>query len=436
MFNINYIPNWSSVVRPTPKSIFLFKDFKLLVERSVQLTEIGKRFKPRLYDHSDFIISKLFAISKGWSTHDAAEYLNKRCKSLLMQNKKFKTHLFRDNLRERRVIPHQTEIDKYFRRLSEKEVKNLFGSILDGINELIYRFIARDRSWTTIADNTKYPYYGTTNATKHMKALHLPGTKYAWFFQGISVLSKNIHLYTDFHSLTKGVYRSKDISNSIKWLQFCRLKIRRILVDREFYRAALVDDLRKIGIKTLMPTKKYNWVKHRMYQFLNNKGTIVSGTIFSQTAKKYPHQRGAIVRLVLIGHDNQSAFEVRDKFRNGTFTYDEALHNLAGFYTNLKPWKNKRSWARYLVREYKKRWSIETGFRMLNSMHKRFRSTQFSVILSELYMRGWIYNGWQAYLHECKRLNVFNRDRTFDGFLRKYNEHLEEEILSYTLKRN
>ena len=75
MNNTNYKPNDCSAVRPFPKSIFLLNDFKLLVERSVQLTEIGKRFKPRLYDHSDFIISKLFAIMKGWSTHDAAEYL-------------------------------------------------------------------------------------------------------------------------------------------------------------------------------------------------------------------------------------------------------------------------------------------------------------------------------------------------------------------------
>jgi hypothetical protein len=435
MNNTNYRPNSSSVVRPIPKSIFLLNDFKLLVERSVQLTEIGKRFKPRLYDHSDFIIPKLFAISKGWSIHDAAEHLNKRCKKDILRHRKIKPQKFTDNLRERRFIPHQTEIDKYFRRLTEKEVKTLFGSILDGINEYIYRHITKDRSWTVIADNTKYPYYGAIDATKHMRAPYLPGTKHAWFFQGISVISKDIHLFTDFHSLTKGVYRCKDIPDSIRWLQFSGLNVRKLLVDREFYRAALVDDLRKIGVSTLMPTKKYNWVKYRMHQFLIGKGSFISGTIFSQTAKKYPHQRGAIVRLVLIGHDGQSAFEVRDKFRNGILNFDEAMHNLAGFYTNLKPWKNKRSWARYLVREYKRRWNIETGFRMLNFMHIRFRSNQFTVVLSEMYMRGWIYNCWQVNMHECKRKNAFNRDMTFDGYLRNYSSLIEEEIVKNILKR-
>jgi hypothetical protein len=90
MNNKNYRPNDRSVVRPIPKSIFLLNDFKLLVERSVHLTEIGKRFKPRLYEHSDFIISKLFAISKGWSTHDAAEYLNKLCKKDALRYRKVK----------------------------------------------------------------------------------------------------------------------------------------------------------------------------------------------------------------------------------------------------------------------------------------------------------------------------------------------------------
>lgn len=133
-----------------------------------------------------------------------------------LRHKNRKPQKFTDNLRERRYIPHQTEIDKYFRRLIEKEVKILFGSILDRINEYIYRYIAKDRSWTIIADNTKYPYYGTIDSNKHMRAPYLPGTKYAWFFQGIFVISKDIHLFTDFHSLTKGVYRCKDIPDNIR----------------------------------------------------------------------------------------------------------------------------------------------------------------------------------------------------------------------------
>lgn len=431
-----YEPNPTSVKGPLPESIFLLNDFKLLVDRSVRVSGIGKRIKLRLYEHSDFIILKLFAISSGMSTHDASEYLNERCKNALIEAGKYKLQIFRDNKRKRRIIPHQTDIDKFFRCLSETEIKTLFKIILDEINAYICRFIARDRTWTAIADNTKYPYYGMIDSNKHIKATYLPGTKHAWFFQGISVLSKNIHLYTDFHSLTKGVYRCMEVPSSIQWLKFCSLKIKKMLVDREFYRAALVDDLKKLNIRTLIPTKKYNWVKHRMTQFLNGRDSFISGTIFSQTAKKYPHQRGAVVRLVLIGHDGQSAHEVRELYRNGVLNFDEALRNLAGFFTNMKSWKNKRSWARYLVSEYKKRWWIETGFRMLNSVHKRFRSAHFSVLLAELHMRGWIYNTWQAFRHESLKNFHHMRDITMDAFLRRYTTDLEDLIVSKKLKEN
>ncbi|MHA1583976.1 MAG: hypothetical protein ACTSWL_01880 [Promethearchaeota archaeon] len=56
---------------------------------------------------------------------------------------------------------------------------------------------------------------------------------------------------------------------------------------------------------------------------------------------------------MIVGHDDQPAWRIRDLFWKGKIGYDAAIHQLAAFFTTLKPWKIKRSWARWLTRTYK-----------------------------------------------------------------------------------
>ena len=71
--------------------------------------------------------------------------------------------------RKRRVVPHQTEIDKFFRRLTERDIKNLPGGMLDALNLFIFRKIAPRRTWKIAADNTRFPYYGKPDSSVHIK---------------------------------------------------------------------------------------------------------------------------------------------------------------------------------------------------------------------------------------------------------------------------
>lgn len=74
-----------------------------------------------------------------------------------------------------------------------------------------------------------------------------------------------------------------------------------------------------------------------------------------------------------MGHNDQSAHQIRQKYRQGVLGFDQALKKLSAFFTTMSSWKNQKRWARYLTRLYKKRWNEETGFRMLNSIHWRYR---------------------------------------------------------------
>ncbi len=60
--------------------------------------------------------------------------------------------------------------------------------------------------------------------------------------------------------------------------------------------------------------------------------------------------------------------------------------------STLRQWKNEKAYARYLVRSYKQRWDVETGFRELNGFHPYFRCRIDVQKWADLFMRGWTYD--------------------------------------------
>ncbi len=395
-----------------PNDLVLLWEFKAYLDELCARTDIALRFRPRRYQLSDFVAVRFYALLANCSTHHAAETLNTAFTASLMAGGKYQPQLFRDGARRRRVVPHQTDVDKFFRRLSERDVRTIFGGVLDAWVQEITANVGQRRAWKFIADNTKFPYYGKKDPRKHIKAPHLPGTKHAWMFQGNSVASAGIHLFADFHSLTRGVYRCAAILPTLSWLRWSGIPARAALFDREFYRAALVHDLTSQGIPVLMPTKKHPWTLRRMAQYLHGTAGVVSGNVFTQSFKQYPNQSAAFVRLALIGHDDQACGEIREQYIQGLLSLDEALAKLAGFYTTLRPWKNENAWAQYLARLYKRRWSVETGFRELNALHPHFRCRSHVQKWADLFMRGWSYNLWQFWAFNHARRGYLPGNRT------------------------
>jgi hypothetical protein len=404
-------------------------EFKAYVNKLIAHTSLSSRFRPRLYQYADYIFVKLYSFCEDISTYRASTRLNDLAWARKKRETQVDPYLYRDQTRYRRCFPHQTDVDKFFRLLTESEVKTIFGGILDYLIRKIVFSTYERRSWTAIVDNTKYPYYGKPNPQKHIGTHNLPGTKVAWYFQGISLQSEQMHLFVDFHSLTKGVYRALNVAASVAWELWQGMSITSMLFDREFYRASLVTDLNRIKIPSLFPTKKFQWVKHHMEAYLKGTGDFIVGNLFSQTMKQYPFQQTAFVRLVIIGTNNESAWEIRDQFRQGFLTYREAMKKLRGFFTNMRPWKNRKAWARYLVRTYKRRWNVETGFAELNKVHMTGRERNYTAKLAGLYLRAFVYDGWQAWRLKQIREEVLPRDYTLTEYKAILKEELESNII-------
>ena len=63
---------------------------------------------------------------------------------------------------------------------------------------------------------------------------------------------------------------------------------------------------------------------------------------------------------------------------------------------------------------------------MLNSMHITYRTTSYTVKLADMYIRGMIYNCWQAWRLLKKRKGIHHSNYTFNSFVDEFSGVIEE----------
>ena len=91
----------------------------------------------------------------GRSIHDTNEMLNE----YLLRSKKGGRKSFADG-RRKRVIPHQTEVNKYLRKLRLNKARNILRTYLDSQLTETLKLLLISKKVNVIIDFTKHPYYG------------------------------------------------------------------------------------------------------------------------------------------------------------------------------------------------------------------------------------------------------------------------------------
>ncbi|MCF2141372.1 MAG: hypothetical protein K9W44_15040 [Candidatus Lokiarchaeota archaeon] len=415
-----------------PINLFLRGEFKSYVNKLVGRSEIAQKFRPRLYSYYDFILVKLFALASKKSIDYASDYLNKLLSKHYRKKFNLKLKTFRDGIRKRRLVPHQTDVDKFFRRLSENDVHFIFGNLLNHVNQKIRSHSIGGSKMRLLVDNTEYSYYGKLRPPFEVGTHKQPGTRKARLFQGMAIQGCGMTLFSEFRLLRYKQYRAKHIGLSAKWHKFQGFNLSYALMDREFYRASLIKELKDQKLPVLIPAKKFQKVKKHFEEFLHGKRGLCEKYLFAQTPKTKPWPNSVHVHLVLTAHRSKSALQVREQFRRKKLTFDKAVEEIEGFFTTLDPRKNLARWSRWLSRTYKKRWFEETGFRMLNSIHESFRNHHPFPQLAQIYLRSYIFNCWQFYRKQQIKCHTKLWKTSLNVYQSSLTDVIEREMLEST----
>lgn len=349
-----------------------------------------KRARNAKYDEIDFIKVFFFSEIIGRSIHDTSEMLNEH----YLRHLKGRRKIYADG-RKKREIPHQTEVNKYLRQIGVQKARNILKECLDAQlkdaldNEIISRKV------NLLIDFTEHPYYGKRTDPMIKGTSRQKGTKKMRHYLGFSILSRKVHLYAGLEHVPQGQSKIPIIIQFLDHVFDLGFELKYVLMDREFYRAELLDAVKKRGGNALIPAKFYKKIQLFIEEYLSGKGNRVRKYTFS-TATEAKRRFSRNVYLIIKAKRGFSLQAVKKDFQSGRISLKDARKRLFAIMTTEKPRRKASSWASRTSLFYRRRWLIETGFSDLNRINRRWKSNHDGVRYLDMLARMLLYNSWKV----------------------------------------
>ncbi len=368
---------------------YMLAFFKKFCDAIVSRTWKFKRAKNARYEDLDFLEVFFFSEILGRSIHDTSEMLNE----LLLRSKKGRRKSFADG-RRRRIIPHQTEVNKYLRRIGLNKARRILRICLGSQLTEALRLGLISKKVNVIIDFTEHPYYGQREDKMIKGTSRQKGTKKMRHYLGFSILSKNVHLYAGLEHVANGQSKIPIILEFLDHLLVLGFELRYVLMDREFYRAVLLHEIKVRNGNVLIPTKEYKKVRGMIEAYIKGEGNRVRKYTFS-SATEAKHRFFQHVYLIIKAKRRFTLQGVKRDYRIGKISLDEARKRVFAIMTTEKPKGKTSSWASRTSLFYRRRWLIETGFSDLNRINRRWKSNHDNMRYLDMLARLLLYNSWK-----------------------------------------
>jgi len=349
-----------------------------------------KRAKNSRYEDSDFLQVFFYSEILGKSIHETSELLNE----YFLSRRRGRRKIFIDG-RKRREVPHQTEVNKYLRNISLRKARNILRECLD---EQILEAL-RDKlispKINVLIDFTEHPYYGKRDDRMIKGTNRQKGTKRMRHYLGFSLLSRETHLYAGLEQVAKGQSKIPIILKFLDHLLDLGFELKFVLMDREFYRAELLDEIKGMNGEVIIPAKNYKTIKRFVSEYVEGKSGRVREYTFS-SATEARCRFFAHVYLIIKAKRGFTLQGVKRDYKAGRITLKDVQHRLFTIMTTEKPRGKTSSWASRTALFYRRRWMIETGFSDLNRINRRWKSNHDGVRYLDMLVRMLLYNSWKT----------------------------------------
>jgi len=374
------------------------------------------------YEADDFLRVFFYSEITGRSIKSASERLN----NYLLRKKKGRRKIYSDG-RRKREVPHQTDVNMFLRRIGLEKAKNILRECLYYQLKEALELDLISQKVNVLIDFTEHAYYGKRKDKMIKGTNRQKGTKKMRHYLGFSILSRGVHLFAGLEQIAKGQSKIPVIIKFLDNVLDLGFELNLVLMDREFYRAELLDEIKGMKGNALIPAKSYKKIKQMIEEYLQGIGRRVRNYTFSSApgAKCRFFQN---VYLILNAKKGYSLLGVKRDFQKGLLTLSDASKLIYAIMTTQKPRGESSSWASRTSRFYKKRWNIETGFSDLNRMGRRWKSKYDNTRYLDLLVRMLLYNSWKinrAYLEKCQK----KQNTSSEWTLQDNQDSLEELFL-------
>ena len=153
------------------------------------------------------------------------------------------------------------------------------------------------------------------------------------------------------------------------------IKIKLLLVDREFFTSGIISVIKQKNLKFLMPAKKNSRIKDAILQYVNGDRESIS----PYTIKSASGHIESFTLVILPNKNTRKKSNIIDQY--------------VVFATNISPKEISQN-IQNIPTDYKKRWGIETGYACVGRFRPKTTSSNQSIRLLYFYYSLILYNAW------------------------------------------
>jgi len=141
------------------------------------------------------------------------------------------------------------------------------------------------RKVNVLIDFTEHPYYGKRSDKIIKGTNRQKGTTKMRYYLGFSILSRGIQLFAGLEQVANGQSKIPIIIRFLDSVLYLGFEENFVIMDREFYRAELLDEIKGMKGNALIPAKSYKQIKKMIEGYLQDSGKRVRKYMFSSAIR-------------------------------------------------------------------------------------------------------------------------------------------------------
>jgi hypothetical protein len=307
------------------------------------------------------------------------------------------------NKKRRRFFPDQPSLSRCLKRLSNLGLVEAFWNEVNFAHLLLLKQIRLVR-----ADINLIADYKETTCPKDGDDPYCFGTKEGETMHKtlvFSIKSGKLHQVVFAYKIAKQQHKLPLFEETVRRLSDAGFVIKHAMIDRGFYRKALLVAFKRWGITVIMPGRQCTETRDMITDYLNGNGKR-SGVGHMKLG--YVRKRGNVYLefdIVLCAKRSWKLDKIKAEYASGALSLDDAaarIFPLIALIANTRGITKIHGNESRIRMLYRVRWNIEIAFREMNRLGLTSRSQHRDGRLAAMGARIFVYNMWQVERHLLK----------------------------------